>query len=70
MIDRIFFKNHFLVLPIMKLKIRDNDIPNGCQRDPPKDLDGNGIQEHIGQTSLTEGAVSQCGWAEKQPQTD
>lgn len=58
------------MLPIVKLKIRDNDIPNGCQGDPAKNLDGNGIQERIEQTSLTEAAVSQCGWAEKQPQTD
>lgn len=69
MIDRIFLKNHLLVLPIVNLKIKDNDILNCCQRDPPKGLDGSGIQEHIGQTFLAEVAevcgVSQCRRAEK-----
>lgn len=38
-------------------KMKDNDITNlknWCWRDHPKDLDDNGIQEHIGQTSPTE----------------
>lgn len=50
-------KNHFLALSMVDRKMKDNDITNlknWCWRDHPKDLDDNGIQEHIGQTSPTE----------------